>query len=52
MVLGSKDDTAVSSEVGIYHNSAGRGGVQTRFLNQMNRLFHASVQLSAHGNPG
>ena len=22
MVLGSKDDTAVSSEVGIYHNSA------------------------------
>ena len=31
--------------LGIYHNSGGRGGVQTRLLNQMDRLFHASVQL-------
>ena len=25
--------------LGIYHNSGGRGGVQTRLLNQMDRLF-------------
>ena len=31
--------------LGIYHNSGGRGGVQTRLRNQMNRLFSASVQL-------
>ena len=31
--------------LGIYHNSGGRGGVQTRLRNQMDRLFHASVQL-------
>ena len=31
--------------LGIYHNSAGRGGVQTRLRNQMDRLFHSSVQL-------
>ena len=29
----------------IYHNSAGRGGVQTRLRNQMNRLFHCTVSL-------
>ena len=31
--------------LGIYHNSGGRGGVQTRLRNQMDRLFNASVQL-------
>ena len=31
--------------LGIYHNSGGRGGVQTRLRNQMDRLFSASVQL-------
>ena len=31
--------------LGVYHNSAGRGGVQTRLRNQMERLFNASVQL-------
>ena len=31
--------------LGIYHNSCGRGGVQTRLRNQMDRLFNASVQL-------
>ena len=31
--------------LGIYHNSGGRGGVQTRLRNQMRRLFNASVQL-------
>ena len=32
-------------KLGIYHNSGGRGGVQTRLRNQMKRLFNASVQL-------
>ena len=32
-------------ELGIYHNSGGRGGVQTRFRNQMNRLFGCTVSL-------
>ena len=31
--------------LGIYHNSGGRGGVQTRLRNQIDRLFSASVQL-------
>ena len=31
--------------LGIYHNSGGRGGAQTRLRNQMDRLFSASVQL-------
>ena len=31
--------------LGIYHNSGGRGGVQTRLRNQMKRLFNAHVQL-------
>ena len=31
--------------LGTYHNSGGRGGVQTRLRNQMDRLFNASVQL-------
>ena len=32
-------------ELGIYHSSGGRGGVQTRLRNQMRRLFNAHVQL-------
>ena len=31
--------------LGIYHNSGGRGGVQTRLRNQMNRLFGCTVSL-------
>ena len=31
--------------LGIYHNSGGRGGVQTRLRNQMDRLFNAHVSL-------
>ena len=31
--------------LGVYHNSGGCGGVQTRLRNQMDRLFNASVQL-------
>ena len=31
--------------LGIYHNSGGRGGVQTRLRNQMKRLFNAHIQL-------
>ena len=31
--------------LGVYSSSAGRGGVQTRLRNQMDRLFSASVQL-------
>ena len=31
--------------LGIYHNSGGRGGVQTRLRNQMRRLFNANVRL-------
>ena len=31
--------------LGIYHNSGGLGGVQTRLRNQMKRLFNAHVQL-------
>ena len=30
--------------LGVYHNSGGRGGVQTRLRNQMDRLFNASVR--------
>ena len=32
-------------QLGIYHNSAGRGGVQTRLRNQMERLFHCQIEL-------
>ena len=32
-------------KLGIYHNSGGRGGVQTRLRNQMNRLFGCTVSL-------
>ena len=32
-------------ELGIYHNSGGRGGVQTRLRNQMKRLFGCTVSL-------
>ena len=31
--------------LGVYHNSGGRGGVQTRLRNQMDRLFNAHVSL-------
>ena len=31
--------------LGVYHNSGGRGGVQTRLRNQMNRLFGCTVSL-------
>ena len=31
--------------LGVYSSSSGRGGVQTRLRNQMDRLFHATVQL-------
>ena len=31
--------------LGVYHNSGGRGGVQTRLRNQMNRLFSCTVSL-------
>ena len=31
--------------LGIYHNSGGRGGVQTRLRKQMNRLFGCTVSL-------
>ncbi len=32
-------------KLGIYHNSAGKGGVQTRLRNQMKRLFRSQVEL-------
>ena len=38
--------------LGIYHNSGGRGGVQTRLRNQMNRLFGCSVSLIYKGERG
>ena len=44
LVLG-KSLSKFMRKLGIYHNSAGRGGVQTRLRNQMKRLFNASVQL-------
>ena len=37
--------SAFMHKLGIYHNSAGRGGVQTRLRNQMDRLFHATVSV-------
>ena len=39
-------------KLGIYHNSAGHGGVQTRLRNQMKRLFNASVQLTYEDQHG
>ena len=38
--------------LGIYHNSGGRGGVQTRLRNQMKRLFGCSVSLIYKGEGG
>ena len=38
--------------LGVYHNSGRRGGVQTRLRNQMDRLFHSSVELSYEGEHG
>ena len=37
--------SAFMRKLGIYHNSAGRGGVQTRLRNQMDRLFHTTVSV-------
>ena len=38
--------------LGIYHNSGGRGGVQTRLRNQIKRLFGCSVSLIYKGERG
>ena len=37
--------SAFMRKLGVYHNSAGRGGVQTRLRNQMDRLFHTTVSV-------
>ena len=39
-------------KLGIYHNSGGRGGVQTRLRNQMNRLFGCTVSLIYEDDSG
>ena len=44
LILGSSLSEFMRT-LGVYHNSGGRGGVQTRLRNQMDRLFNASVQL-------
>ena len=44
LVLGKSLSDFMRS-LGVYSTSAGRGGVQTRLRNQMDRLFHATVQL-------
>ena len=44
LVLGKSLSDFMRS-LGVYSSSAGRGGVQTRLRNQMDRLFSASVQL-------
>ena len=44
LVLG-KSLSEFMRTLGIYHNSGGRAGVQTRLRNQMKRLFNAHVQL-------
>ena len=44
LVLGSSLSDFMRT-LGIYHNSGGRGGVQTRLRNQMDRLFNAHVSL-------
>ena len=38
--------------LGIYHNSGGRGGVQTRLRNQMKRLFRCSISLNYEDEHG
>ena len=46
LVLGSSlSESDFMRTLGIYHNSGGRGGVQTRLRNQMDRLFNAHVSL-------
>ena len=45
LVLGKSLSDFMRS-LGIYHNSGGRGGVQTRLRNQMRRLFGCTVQLT------
>ena len=44
LILGSSL-SGFMRELGIYHNSAGRGGVQTRLRNQMERLFRCQIEL-------
>ena len=44
LVLGSSLSDFMRT-LGIYHNSGGRGGVQTRLRNQMDRLFNAHISL-------
>ena len=44
LVLGKSLSDFMRS-LGVYNSSAGRGGVQTRLRNQMDRLFHTTVQL-------
>ena len=44
LVLGSSLSDFMRT-LGIYNNSGGRGGVQTRLRNQMDRLFNAHVSL-------
>ena len=44
LVLGSSLSDFMRA-LGVYHNSGGRGGVQTRLRNQMDRLFNAHVSL-------
>ena len=44
LILG-KSLSGFMRTLGIYHNSAGRGGVQTRLRNQMKRLFGCTVSL-------
>ena len=39
-------------KLGIYHNSGGHGGVQTRLRNQMNRLFGCTVSLIYEDDSG
>ena len=44
LVLGKSLSDFMRS-LGVYNSSAGRGGVQTRLRNQMDRFFHTTVQL-------
>ena len=44
LILGSSLSEFMRT-LGIYHNSAGKGGVQTRLRNQMERLFHCQIEL-------
>ena len=48
LVLG-ESLAAFMRKLGVYHNSAGRGGVQTRLRNQMDRLFSCTVSVVYEG---